>query len=206
MKIKRFFSKALRILLQPSAITSSEMDKTAKVCSGTHINYSKLGRYSYMGYNCFALNADIQSFVSIGDNCRIGGANHPISSVSTSPVFHRGKNILRKNFADFINQPAKTIVIEPDVWIGAGATVKSGVTIGTGSVIGAHSMVTKDVPPYEIWAGNPAHKIRDRFPEDIKAALLKSEWWTWDDSKIQEFAPLFDNPEKFLEKAEKENK
>lgn len=54
-------------------------------------------------------------------------------------------------------------VIEDDVWIGAGSIILSGVTVGKGAIIAAGSVVTKDVPPCEIWGGNPSHKIRDRF-------------------------------------------
>ena len=39
----------------------------------------------------------------------------------------------------------------------------SGVTIGTGSIVAAGSIVTKNIPPCEIWGGNPAKKIKDRF-------------------------------------------
>ena len=45
----------------------------------------------------------------------------------------------------------------------AGSIILSGVTIGTGAIIAAGSVVTKDVPSCEIWGGNPARKIRDRF-------------------------------------------
>lgn len=51
--------------------------------------------------------------------------------------------------------------IEDDCWIGAGAIILNGVTIGKGSVVGAGAVVTKDVAPYTIVAGNPARKIRD---------------------------------------------
>lgn len=54
-------------------------------------------------------------------------------------------------------------VIENDVWIGHGVIVLGGVTIGAGSVIAAGAVVTKDVPPCEIWGGIPAKKMRDRF-------------------------------------------
>ena len=52
------------------------------------------------------------------------------------------------------------IVIEDNVWIGEFASILKGVTIGKGSVIGAHSVVTKDVPPYSIVAGNPARVVK----------------------------------------------
>lgn len=55
------------------------------------------------------------------------------------------------------------IVIESDVWIGAGAFIGPGVRIGQGSVIGARAVVTKDVPPRKVVAGNPARVIKDRI-------------------------------------------
>jgi chloramphenicol O-acetyltransferase type B len=58
------------------------------------------------------------------------------------------------------------IIIEDDVWIGVGSTVLSGITIGIGSIVAAGSVVTKDIEPYCIYAGNPARKIRNRFDSD----------------------------------------
>jgi acetyltransferase-like isoleucine patch superfamily enzyme len=54
------------------------------------------------------------------------------------------------------------IVIEDGAWIGAGAIVLPGLRIGKGAIVGAGSVVTRNVPALEIWAGNPAKKIRDR--------------------------------------------
>ena len=51
-------------------------------------------------------------------------------------------------------------IIEDDVWVGYGSIILSGVKIGTGSVIAAGSVVTKDVEPYTVVAGNPARCIR----------------------------------------------
>lgn len=53
--------------------------------------------------------------------------------------------------------------IGDDVWIGEGAIIIAGVSIGNGSVIAAGAVVTKNVPPCEIWGGNPARKLKDRF-------------------------------------------
>lgn len=58
------------------------------------------------------------------------------------------------------------IVVEEDVWIGARCIILKGVTIGKGSVVGAGSIVTKNVEPYSIVAGNPAKIIGHRFNED----------------------------------------
>lgn len=53
--------------------------------------------------------------------------------------------------------------VNTDVWIGHGCTVVGGVDIGQGAIVAAGSVVTKDIPPCEIWGGVPAKKIRDRF-------------------------------------------
>lgn len=54
------------------------------------------------------------------------------------------------------------ITIGDDVWLGSGVAVMPGVCIGDGAVIGANAVVTRDVPPYEIWAGVPAAPIGTR--------------------------------------------
>ena len=57
-----------------------------------------------------------------------------------------------------------SVVIEDDVWIGEYASVMKGVTIGRGSVVATHSVVTKDVPPYSVVAGNPARVVKHLKP------------------------------------------
>jgi acetyltransferase-like isoleucine patch superfamily enzyme len=60
-------------------------------------------------------------------------------------------------------ETSKTSVeIEEDVWIGANCVILPGVTIGRGAVIGAGSVVTKSVPAYSIYVGNPAKLMRMR--------------------------------------------
>lgn len=198
MNLKRILTKGIWILFNPATTTNCRLDSTAKICSGTQIKDSSMGRYSYCGHNCFILKAEIGSFVSIADNCRIGGANHPIKRVSTSPVFHSGKNIFKKNYASFGDIPDQPINIHSDVWVGANAIILPGVTVGVGAVIGAGSVVTHDIPPYEIWGGNPAKKIRNRFDADIIEKLLETEWWRFDEKKLIHYAELFDDPERFI--------
>jgi len=57
------------------------------------------------------------------------------------------------------------IIIGDDVWIGYGAVVLSGVTVGRGAIIAAGSVVTSDIPPYAVAAGNPAKKVGQRFTD-----------------------------------------
>lgn len=199
MDIKRLLCKGIRIVCNPPAVTNSIISKKAKVCSGSQINNTEIQRYSYVGNNCFCLNAKIGPFCSIADFCRIGGSQHPLERVSTSPVFYKGRNVFKTHFAEFDATSREYITIGADVWIGASATIISGVSIGTGAVIGAGSVVTKDVPAYEIWAGNPAKKIRDRFDPNTRDSLLSSEWWNWDEEKLKTYASSFNDPNKLLE-------
>ena len=59
--------------------------------------------------------------------------------------------------------------IHDDAWIGYGAVIMSGISVGRGAIIAAGSVVTRDVPDYEIYAGVPAKKVRDRFTDDERA-------------------------------------
>jgi len=65
---------------------------------------------------------------------------------------------------------ASPIVVEDDVWIGAGARILKGVTLGKGAIVGAGAVVTKDVAPYSIVGGVPARMIRMR-PDDTSDGL-----------------------------------
>jgi acetyltransferase-like isoleucine patch superfamily enzyme len=77
------------------------------------------------------------------------------------------------------------IIIENDVWIGAKSTILSGVKLYNGSVVGAGSIVTKDVPPYSIVAGNPAKVIKYRFTQKVIDQLQKIAWWDWTEDRIK---------------------
>lgn len=73
-------------------------------------------------------------------------------------------------------------IIEDDVWIGHNVTIVGGLTIGKGSIIAAGAVVTKDVPPCEVWGGVPAKKIKDRF-KTLTEAKIHIEYLTKHESK-----------------------
>ena len=93
--------------------------------------------------------------VTIGDNCLIS-SNCTISSYNH--IVNSNNRYVNQN-EDF--QYSKPVSISNNVWIGMNSCILPGVTIGNNSIIGAGSVVTKNVPPNEIWVGNPAKKIKD---------------------------------------------
>jgi acetyltransferase-like isoleucine patch superfamily enzyme len=115
------------------------------------------------------------------------GGNHRVDWATTYPF-----NVLFEDAKGFTGHPASRgdVVIGNDVWIGTNAFILSGVRIGDGAVIGACSVVSRDVEPYSIAAGNPAHHIRYRFEESIVERMLKIKWWDWPVEKIMEAMPL----------------
>lgn len=82
-------------------------------------------------------------------------------------------------------------IIGNDVAIMVDAIILSGVKVGDGAVVGAGAVVTKDVPPYAIVAGNPARIIKYRFCEKQIKALLRIRWWDWTIEEIKEYKEYF---------------
>jgi acetyltransferase-like isoleucine patch superfamily enzyme len=142
----------------------------------------------------------IGQFVSIADDviCMVGG-DRPLDRVSTFPfriIFG-----LPGQHEDGYGASKGDIVIGNDVFIGRGVRIMAGVTVGDGAVLGAYSVVSKDVRPYAIVAGNPAREIRRRFTDEQVDALLRIRWWDWSDERILGSVPLLnDRPvEEFIE-------
>lgn len=185
--------------LRGIAVKNSEIDKDAKLESGTVFVGSQIGRFSYCGYDCYLINCKIGAFSSISDNVSVGGGQHPISWVSTSPAFYKGRDSISKRLAklDF-DSSDPTTTIGNDVWIGRGAYIKAGVTIGDGAVVGMGSVITKDVEPYTIVAGNPARVIRKRFDDRIIDELSKINWWYLSEKELQSNSDKFDNVRNFI--------
>ncbi|PST84764.1 acyltransferase [Pedobacter yulinensis] len=94
--------------------------------------------------------------IEIGDNVKIGG-----NTVIYDSDFHSLHFLHRRDRKlDVKYTVSRAVKIEDDVFIGAHTTILKGVTIGNRAIVGAGSVVVKDVPAGEIWAGNPARFIR----------------------------------------------
>lgn len=94
--------------------------------------------------------------VVIGDNVNLGGG-----TVIYDTDFHSLTRVDRKDpSTDRANTKTAPVIIEKDVFVGGHTTILKGVIIGEGSVIGACSVVTRNVPAGELWAGNPAKFLR----------------------------------------------
>ena len=185
-----------------SAVKNSQIHRTAAIESGSQIVGSAFGRHSYCGYDCTILNTRIGGFCSISDNVVIGGSQHPMHYVSTSPVFLAHRDSVKTKFSRHSYENKPVTHIGNDVWIGNGAKIKAGICIGTGAVIGMGSVVVKDVPAYGVFGGNPAKLIRFRFEESQIDALLKGEWWNGDDASLKKMGTVCDDLEKFLSSGE----
>jgi acetyltransferase-like isoleucine patch superfamily enzyme len=82
---------------------------------------------------------------------------HPIDPTERHLQF---KSILTSGHPTKIDLDEEPVILEDNVWIGAGTTILKGTCIGENSIIGAGSVVTKDIPPNSIAAGNPAKVIK----------------------------------------------
>lgn len=106
-----------------------------------------LGDGAYLNANCVVLDCarvEIGAGALLGPGVQIYAAAHPISRAARAA----GKEY------------ALPVTIGPDTWIGGAAVILPGVSVGQGSVVGAGSVVTRDVPPEVLAAGNPCRVIR----------------------------------------------
>lgn len=114
------------------------------------------GGFIHIGQNCGISNSSIIAYagVTIGNSTFLGGS---------CKIYDTDFHSLSSRTRDLSSQEdvkKKRVKIGNNVFIGAHSIILKGVTIGNEAIVGAGSVVTKDIPPGEIWAGNPAKFIR----------------------------------------------
>lgn len=143
-----------------------------------------VGMYSY---GCFSTK-NIPSGTIIGRYCSFAkdvsvlNGNHPLKFKSLHPFFY---NPVLK-YVDQLLITRTKLSVGHDVWIGQNALILPSVSlIDNGAVIGAGSVVTKNVPPFAVVAGNPAKIIKYRFSQKTIEQIMQSEWWNKDIDEIK---------------------
>ena len=218
--IDRLNHKGVNTLWTPGATVLPLQCRFEPPCSikWMSIHHScSLGAFSY-AVSGFFFAANMGRYVSISENVQIGRGDHPLDWLSTSPIQYLDKNELFECGTDFIGgdeyqkhqrfssvttrppTSVKPIEIGHDVWIGLGAYIKPGVKIGNGAIVAGHAVVTKDVLPYAIVAGNPACIKKMRFSDSIIERLEKLAWWQYPVWELKDIA--FDQVELAIEQIE----
>ncbi|WP_395623685.1 CatB-related O-acetyltransferase [Sphingomonas daechungensis] len=118
-------------------------------------------------------------------------ANHAIAGPSTYPfpVFG-GAWSSEIEPRDYPAVNKGSIQVGHDVWCGYKSVIMPGVKIGSGAIVAACAVVSRDVPPYAMVAGNPARVVKMRFePHDV-ARLLQIAWWDWPADRVARAVPV----------------
>lgn len=211
LQLFRFRNRNKHCIVSNNVLLNNETDLEGynKIGAYSQIEGTLIGLGSYIGWKCILHNGEIGRFCSIAPHVECIYGQHPLyPMVSTHPSFFSlGKQagftfVSEQQFSEqkYIKSSNghHSFKIGNDVWIGYGARIMEGIIIGDGAVIAAGAIVTKDVPPFQIWGGIPAKKIKDRFSEEQKKALTKIKWWNYDLSYLNEISPLFKNIDEFL--------
>lgn len=155
----------------------------------TRIYHCYLGTGTYIRENSTFFYTKIGRYCSVADNVCVCIGNHPTHFATTHPAFyydissqigwtfHKGEPLYKNIYKYPKDETEYQVIIGNDVWIGSHVLLMGGITIGDGAVIAAGSVVTKDVEPYTVVGGNPAHLIKKRFSEDVIDNLISSKWW-----------------------------
>lgn len=115
--------------------------------------YCRIGHDTFINHNAYLMDG---GGITIGHHCFIGPNCGMYTAIHPTLPEERNRGL----------EKALPIVVGDNCWIGADVTILPGVTIGEGAVIGAKSVVTKDIPPHVIAAGNPCRVLRSITEKD----------------------------------------
>ena len=188
--------------ISPSAVvTDCMVGLYTEIAADVWMVESSLDNYSYAMERSNIAYTDVGKFVNIASEVRINPVNHPVDWVSQHHFLYRTRQYGLKdaNNEDVFHwRKLQRVTVGNDVWIGHGAIILPGLTVGNGAAIAAGSVVTKDVGPYTIVAGNPAKIVRNRFPQSIWTELESISWWDWDHDTLKKRVDDFYDLRRFL--------
>ncbi len=160
--------------------------KNTVIKSQYNIISSTIGDFTFIDENAHIENTHIGKFSTIGSNFISGGnIPQPKNLLATSPMFslskkYNGISLCNKDKFNNYN----VIKIGNDVSIGQNVLIVGGVSISDGVIIMPGTVVTENVPPYAIIAGNPMCIIGYRFDDSIIKKLLNIKWWDWKEEDL----------------------
>lgn len=195
--------------IHPTAVMKScRLGRYVAIAERVVLREVEVGDFSYFERHAEAIYTTIGKFCSMAANTRINALEHPLERVTTHKVSYRPNEYFRYLGVDNAfreRRRAKQVTIGNDVWIGHGAVIMPGIAVGNGAVVGANAVVTHNVAAYEIIAGSPARKLRDRFAPAIAARLEALAWWDWPVETLFEAIPDMQSLdiEAFLERWER---
>lgn len=174
MKLLNFINRYIQYIYFRNKWHKKNLHNRTYVKNIFPIDKVEVGNQTYGALQVFSFGnpnekLKIGHFCSIANEvCFLLGGGHKTTFLSTFPF---EKLIFNASHEATTKGP---IIVQDDVWIGYGCIILSGVTIGQGSIIGAGSVVSKDIPPYAIFAGNRI--IKYRFEQAIIQKLLKIDY------------------------------
>ena len=179
--------KAPNIMVGDYTYYDDPVDPTGFEQNNVLFNYPEFGDRLIIGKFCQ---------IACGTKFIMGPANHRLCSVTTYP-FNVFGGVWAENTPPHLDQlPHKgDTVIGNDVWIGRESVIMPGVKIGDGAIIAAYSVVTKDVPAYAVYGGNPAQFIKKRFDDELIDLLLRLRWWDLEPEVLVSILPLLCDPD-----------
>lgn len=168
--------KSVVTRLQLDLLRRNEIDSVKLRSYFRQRHQVEVGLYSYGCFDPWRMPGPMRvgRYCSIAKSARAVPNNHPTSALTTYPALYERRFGLVE--ADLVAE--EPLVIEDDVWIAHNVVLLPGCRfIGRGAVIGAGAIVTSNVDRYTVVVGNPARKLRDRYPVEVASAIEESQWW-----------------------------
>ena len=175
-------------IIGKAKLVNVNMEEYCSFADNSFIVNSNIGRFTSIGRNTTIINAEIGRFCSISWNITIGATQHYINRLSTHAFYY----VTNYGFVKENKKIVEKVYVGNDVWVGANAIIMPGINISDGAIIGAGSVVTKDIPPYAIVAGNPAKILRYRFDNETIEYISDMKWYDWDIKKLKMHKDIFE--------------